>query len=174
MRRTIIALLVLGLFATPARAEEYAVNDLIVGLHLNDVVKLGDGQSYNFLLAPHRVEQVEHVYLIVALNEHTNIFAVNHTGNIDCSRHDGTGTIVFCSTETLTTTALIGIHGTVKGPGEDGVYGAFRVGTIANGSPGSGWLLEATYLEPGETIPTNLQPTDEPGRNTIYIPEVRN
>ena len=70
----------------------------------------------------------------------------------------------------------VGIHGAIRGPGDNERYAIFRVGTMNNGSPGRGWVLESDYVPIGGTIPPqDMQPTGidsgvEPTNNVMFLP----
>lgn len=164
IRRPLFALALCLALALPAAAAE---PQLTVGIHYWTDVTPGQAQSYNI-----RIAGAAHgVYIILALHPDTEIYAVNSAGGLQCAEIAGEGLTVFCYMDHLAGAAIVGAHGSIRGPGDNGVYGILRVGTLKEGSPGRGWLLSANYRE-GGTIPAALTPESEPGRH-VYLPIVR-
>ena len=150
----------LAILSWPAQAKDA----LQVAIHHWPTVYDGMGQSYNVQLSGNAYG----TYIILSLHPDTAVFGVNHSAGIECHEYAGTGTTVMCYAEQITSTITVGVHGTIKGPGDKGTYGVLRVGTLDEGSPGRGWLLAADYVN--GTIPSAIGPTPEQVRSTQYLP----
>jgi len=146
-----------------------ATDNISVAIHYWGDVHTGMGQSYNV-----RVTGDSAVYIILSLHPDNEIHAVNHTDGVECSEFDGDGTTIMCYADDATDAITVSAHGTVVGPGGDefgrsGIYGVLRVGTLADGSAGRGWILDAKYHN-GGTIPSALAPG--PTNYQLFIPGV--
>lgn len=152
--------------STPASAQK---DKLTVGIHYWTEVYDGMAQSYNVRLVGN-----EHgAYIVLSLHPDTDVLNVNHTDGLECTSFPGDGTTVMCYADHLQGAEVVGVHGSIRGPGDNGIYGILRVGTLEEGSPGRGWILNADYGPHGGTIPSAIAPRPEPKRLTIYVPEVR-
>ncbi|MCB0108507.1 MAG: hypothetical protein KDE53_21450 [Caldilineaceae bacterium] len=164
MKQLLIAAVAILMSAIPVAAKD----GLVVGIHYWTKVHQGMGQSYNVKI----VGNVHGVYIVLSLHPDNDIFAVNHSEGIQCAEMPGDGLTVMCYLDHLNGEESLGVHGTVRGPGNDGFYGILRVGTLEEGSPGRGWMLNANYEESMGTIPSVITPDLEPIRSRIYIPGV--
>jgi len=168
-RIALLAVFYLCITFLPASA---AIDNISVSIHYWPQVHTGMGQSYNI-----RVTGDDHgVYVVLSLHPDTDIYAINHTEGVQCAEFQDDGTILMCYASDVTESVTVSAHGTVIGPGgtmygRDGVYGIVRVGTLEDGSPGRGWILDAKFYD-GGTIPSALAPEPEPTSYQLFIPRI--
>lgn len=153
----------LCLLSLPASADQ---TPLTVGIHYWPKVYDGMAQSYNVKVSGN----VHGAYIVLSLHPDNSILNVNHTDGLECTQFPGDGLTVMCYAERIQGDEVLGVHGTILGPGDNGMYGILRVGTMEEGSPGRGWILNADYGPRGGTIPSALAPRDEPERSTLFLP----
>lgn len=180
-----------------ALAPRYAIADttettaagLTIGIHYWLKVWPGMGQTYSVKLIPPK-GGLANVYIVLIIHPDTDVYAVSATDGLLCSEHRQYTTTVICSIDNLASEQIVGVTGTIRGPGDQGVYAILRVGTARDGSPGQGWALDADFHEsepaptPQGTIPqvaptatpavdvapTGFEVGNEPMHTSVYLP----